>query len=104
MFNITLAARVGKYLEGMNGRQVLGMKREDLETAFGEHEGKRLDSQITLSRSEDITSSQNDEVVWNTYYVVITTSFTSIYEKKAALLYQFGYVILGMHEYRCVCL
>ena len=42
--------RVVKYLEGMNGRQVLGMKREDLEKAFGEHEGKRLDSQITLSR------------------------------------------------------
>ena len=43
--------RVVKYLEGMSGRQVLGMKKEDLETAFGEHEGKRLDSQITLSRS-----------------------------------------------------
>ena len=42
--------RVVKYLEGMSGRQVLGMKREDLEKAFGEHEGKRLDSQITLSR------------------------------------------------------
>ena len=39
-----------KYLEGMSGRQVLGMKREALETAFGKEEGGRLDSQITLSR------------------------------------------------------
>ena len=69
MFNITLAARVGKYLEGMNGRQVLGMKREDLETAFGEHEGKRLDSQITLSRSEDITSSQTNICFYNIWMV-----------------------------------
>ena len=46
--------RVVKYLEGMSGRQVLGMKKEDLETAFGEHEGKRLDSQITLSRSRHL--------------------------------------------------
>ena len=42
--------RVLKYLEGMSGRQVLGMKREALETAFGKEEGGRLDSQITLSR------------------------------------------------------
>ena len=63
--NFISVARVGKYLEGMNGRQVLGMKREDLETAFGEHEGKRLDSQITLSRSEDITSSQSDICFYN---------------------------------------
>ena len=34
----------------MNGRQVLGMKRDALETAFGKDEGSRLDSQITLSR------------------------------------------------------
>ena len=37
-------------MEGMNGRQVLGMKRDALETAFGKDEGSRLDSQITLSR------------------------------------------------------
>ena len=37
-------------MEGMSGRQVLGMKREALETAFGKEEGGRLDSQITLSR------------------------------------------------------
>ena len=42
--------RVQKYLEGMSGRQGLGMSREALETAFGREEGSRLDSQITLSR------------------------------------------------------
>ena len=45
------SSRVIKYLEGMNGRQVLGMHREALEAAFGKEEGSRLDSQITLSRS-----------------------------------------------------
>ena len=69
--NFIFVARVGKYLEGMNGRQVLGMKREDLETAFGEYEGKRLDSQITLSRSEDITSSQTDICFYNIWMVDI---------------------------------
>ena len=44
------SSRVIKYLEGMSGRQVLGMKRDNLETAFGREEGGRLDSQITLSR------------------------------------------------------
>ena len=44
------SSRVLKYLEGMSGRQVLGMKRDALETAFGKEEGGRLDSQITLSR------------------------------------------------------
>ena len=42
--------RVLKNLEGMNGRQVLGMKRDALDKAFGKEEGGRLDSQITLSR------------------------------------------------------
>jgi len=55
--------KVVKYLEGMNGRQVLGMKREDLEKAFGEHEGKRLDSQITLSRNQTkYTQGKNSEL------------------------------------------
>ena len=35
MILMMLMLRVLKYLEGMNGRQVLGMSREALETAFG---------------------------------------------------------------------
>ena len=37
-------------MDGMSGRQVLGMQREALEAAFGKEEGGRLDSQIILSR------------------------------------------------------
>ena len=37
--------RVQKYLEGMSGRQVLGMSREALETAFGREEGFRNNPQ-----------------------------------------------------------
>ena len=44
------SSRVMKNLEGMNGRQVLAMKRDALDKAFGKEEGGRLDSQITLSR------------------------------------------------------
>lgn len=55
--------RVLKYLEGMNGRQVLGMKRDALETAFGKEEGGRLDSQITLSRNQTkYTQGKNSEL------------------------------------------
>jgi len=55
--------RVVKYLEGMNGRQVLGMKRDALETAFGKDEGSRLDSQITLSRNQTkYTQGKNSEL------------------------------------------
>lgn len=46
------SSRVLNQVEGMNGRQVLGMKREALETAFGKEEGGRLDSQIILSRNQ----------------------------------------------------
>ena len=42
--------RVQQQMEGMSGRQVLGMQREALEAAFGKEEGSRLDSQIILSR------------------------------------------------------
>ena len=55
--------RVQKYLEGMSGRQVLGMSREALETAFGREEGSRLDSQITLSRNQTkYTQGKNSEL------------------------------------------
>jgi len=57
------SGRVLKYLEGMNGRQVLGMSREALETAFGREEGGRLDSQITLSRNQTkYTQGKNSEL------------------------------------------
>ena len=47
---IFLLKRVVQQMEGMSGRQVLGMQREALEAAFGKEEGGRLDSQIILSR------------------------------------------------------
>merc|ERR1712029_586965 len=57
------SSRVIKYLEGMSGRQVLGMKRDALETAFGKEEGGRLDSQITLSRNQTkYTQGKNSEL------------------------------------------
>jgi len=57
------SSRVIKYLEGMNGRQVLGMHREALEAAFGKEEGSRLDSQITLSRNQTkYTLGKNSEL------------------------------------------
>ena len=63
MILMMLMLRVLKYLEGMNGRQVLGMSREALETAFGREEGGRLDSQITLSRNQTkYTQGKNSEL------------------------------------------
>merc|ERR1719300_206217 len=53
------SSRVIKYLEGMNGRQVLGMHR----AALGKEEGSRLDSQITLSRNQTkYTLGKNSEL------------------------------------------
>ena len=50
-------------MDGMSGRQVLGMKREALEAAFGKEEGGRLDSQIILSRNQTkYTQGKNSEL------------------------------------------
>ena len=35
----------------MHGGELFKMKRKDLIAAFGKEEGKRLDSQITISRN-----------------------------------------------------
>jgi len=44
-------SNVLRQMEGMAGRQVLSMEREQLEKAFGKEEGGRLNSQIILSRN-----------------------------------------------------
>lgn len=44
-------SNVLRQMEGMSGRQVLSMQRDQLEKAFGKDEGSRLDSQIILSRN-----------------------------------------------------
>merc|ERR1719348_2868457 len=44
-------SNVLRQMEGMSGRQVLSMEREQLEKAFGKEEGGRLNSQIILSRN-----------------------------------------------------
>ena len=50
-------------MDGMSGRQVLGMQREALEAAFGKEEGGRLDSQIILSRNQTkYTQGKNSEL------------------------------------------
>merc|ERR1712142_1174310 len=55
--------RVQQQMEGMSGRQVLGMQREALEAAFGKEEGSRLDSQIILSRNQTkYTTGKNSEL------------------------------------------
>jgi len=57
------SARVQKQMDGMSGRQVLGMQREALEAAFGKEEGGRLDSQIILSRNQTkYTQGKNSEL------------------------------------------
>jgi len=57
------SSRVLTQMDGMNGRQVLGMQREALEAAFGKEEGGRLDSQIILSRNQTkYTQGKNSEL------------------------------------------
>jgi len=57
------SSRVQKQMDGMSGRQVLGMQREALEAAFGKEEGGRLDSQIILSRNQTkYTQGKNSEL------------------------------------------
>jgi len=57
------SSRVLKQMDGMSGRQVLGMKKEALEGAFGKEEGGRLDSQIILSRNQTkYTQGKNSEL------------------------------------------
>ena len=38
-------------MAGMHGGELFKMTRKDLIAAFGREEGKRLDSQITISRN-----------------------------------------------------
>merc|ERR1719483_723388 len=57
------SSRVLEQMDGMSGRQVLGMKKEALEGAFGKEEGGRLDSQIILSRNQTkYTQGKNSEL------------------------------------------
>eukprot|EP00092_Neocalanus_flemingeri_P030687 GFUD01033319.1.p1 GENE.GFUD01033319.1~~GFUD01033319.1.p1 ORF type:complete len:752 (-),score=216.18 GFUD01033319.1:74-2329(-) len=57
------SSRAQKQMDGMSGRQVLGMNREALEAAFGKEEGGRLDSQIILSRNQTkYTQGKNSEL------------------------------------------
>ena len=39
-------------MSGMHGGNLFSMTRKDLVAAFGREEGKRLDSQITISRNQ----------------------------------------------------
>jgi len=57
------SSRAQQQMDGMSGRQILGMQREALEAAFGKEEGGRLDSQIILSRNQTkYTQGKNSEL------------------------------------------
>ena len=43
--------RIQKKLNGMSGRELFRLKKSDLEKYCGKEEGHRLDSQLTLQRT-----------------------------------------------------
>jgi hypothetical protein len=43
--------RIRKQLAGMNGNELFSLKRSQIENYCGKEEGRRLDSQITISRN-----------------------------------------------------
>lgn len=45
------SSRIQKQLSGMNGADLFKLKRAQIEEFCGKEEGRRLDSQITLSRN-----------------------------------------------------
>ena len=51
IFEVFFPSRALDQMAGMHGGQLFKMTRKDLVAAFGKEEGKRLDSQITISRN-----------------------------------------------------